>query len=385
VGALLRCFDFRRGGTWILASKWKTCWKAEPVLCLSLILAVVSSFAAGGVHLGAVDLRTLALLTCLMTVMSGLNRLGVFRLLALRLLGRVHNGRGLYLTLCLLCFFSAMIITNDVTLLTFVPFTLITLRLAGRMDSVILLVTLETVAANLGSMLTPIGNPQNLYLFSAYGMGAATFFATILPYGALSLLLLTLCAVLPRQAPMQVPAIETPDRPEVRLVGLYAALGLLSLLTVFRLLPWVAVLAVVVLCVLIWDRQTLRRVDYCLLLTFVFLFVFIGNLASISSVSSLLSGVVSGHEVLLGVLASQVLSNVPAAILLSGFTGHAEALMVGVNLGGLGTLIASMASLISFQQLRRDNAAPTGRYLLVFTAINVLFLLANLLLWLVLR
>ena len=360
--------------------------KNEIVLVLSLVLAVISAFVVppDGAYIGYIDFRTLALLFCLMAVMAGLNRLGVFSRLADGLLGRVQSLRGLSMTLTLLCFFSAMVVTNDVALITFVPFSVVALRYARREDRVIGLITLETVAANLGSMLTPVGNPQNLYLFSAFSMDAWEFFRAVLPYGLLSLVLTCAAVLFLGKKPVTAhssPADESLDG--WRCIG-YGALFLLSLLTVFRVIPWPVTLVITVAAVLVMDRRCLWRVDYSLLLTFLFLFIFIGNLGRIGPVSDFLRQVVKGHEVMAGVLSSQVFSNVPAAILLSGFTDNAADLLVGVNLGGLGTLIASMASLISFKYVAKGNVS-SGKYLLVFTAVNLLFLGANLALWLLIR
>lgn len=360
--------------------------KNEIVLVLSLVLAVASAFVVppDGAYIGYIDFRTLALLFCLMAVMAGLNRLGVFSRLADGLLGRVNSLRGLSMTLTLLCFFSAMVVTNDVALITFVPFSVVALRYAGREDRLIGLITMETVAANLGSMLTPVGNPQNLYLFSAFSMDAWAFFRAVLPYGLLSLVLTAGAVLFLGKSPVTAhtsPADEPLDR---RRCAVYGGLFLLSLLTVFRVIPWPVTLVITVVTVIVIDRRCLWRVDYSLLLTFVFLFVFIGNLGRIGPVSDFLRQAVKGHEVMAGVLSSQVFSNVPAAILLSGFTDNAADLLVGVNLGGLGTLIASMASLISFKYVAKGNVS-SGKYLLVFTAVNLLFLGANLALWLLLR
>ncbi len=360
--------------------------KNEIVLVLSLVLAVVSTFIVppDGAYIGYIDFRTLALLFCLMAVMAGLNRLGVFSRLADGLLRRVHTLRGLSMTLTLLCFFSAMVVTNDVALITFVPFSVVALRYAGREDRLIGLITLETVAANLGSMLTPVGNPQNLYLFSAFSMEAGDFFRAVLPYGLLSLVLTAVAVLFLGKSPVAAHASSEDPPLDRRRCGVYGALFLLSLLTVFRVVPWGVTLAVTIGAVLVVDRRCLWRVDYSLLLTFVFLFVFIGNLGRIGPVSDFLQRVVTGREVMAGVLSSQVFSNVPAAILLSGFTDNAADLLVGVNLGGLGTLIASMASLISFKYVAKGNVS-SGKYLLVFTVVNLLFLGANLALWLVIR
>ena len=360
--------------------------KKETVMLISALLAAISMFFVppNTQYTDYIDFRTLALLFCLMTVMAGLNSLGFFRLSAEKLLTKAKSTRTLVMTLVLLCFFSSMIITNDVSLITFVPFTIVTLNLAGQNKKLIFTVTLETVAANLGSMLTPIGNPQNLYLFSAYDMSIADFLSTIFPYALMSLLMLIVFSLFSGKETLNMTKSKESKKPDVRYTVMYFILFAVSLLGVFRLLNYIILFLTVVTVVLIFDRKTFLKVDYSLLLTFVFLFIFIGNLGNIQSVSQYLSNTVNGNEVITGVLASQVFSNVPAAILLSGFTQNANSLLIGVNLGGLGTLIASMASLISFKFIQKEKTS-TSKYLLVFTVINIVFLAVNLLLWLLIR
>ena len=363
-------------------NKAKTFLKDEIVLIISAVLAAVSAFFVkpSAEYLSYIDWRTLGLLLCLMLVMAGLNRMGIFSLLAHKMLGRTKNLRSLGLVLSLLCFFSAMVITNDVALITFVPFTVTALELSGRKKALIPIVVIETVAANLGSMLTPIGNPQNLYLFSAFNMSFGEFFGAVAPYAALSLVLTVIATLTFRKEEIRIEPAEEKAQPEKAKLIIYIVLFALSLLTVFRLIPYPVTLGITLAAVIIADRKTLAKADYSLLLTFVFLFVFIGNLGKIEAVSSLLESVVKGREVLVGIAASQVFSNVPAAILLSSFTDNAAALLTGVNLGGLGTLIASMASLISFKLIAKEKISM-GRYMLVFTAVNIAFLAANLMLW----
>lgn len=362
-------------------TKLKEIFKKEAVLIISLILALVSAFfvTPDKEYIGYIDFRTLALLLCLMLVMSGLNGMGIFSLLADKLLQKTKSTRSLSLTLILLCFFSSMLITNDVALITFVPFTLIALRLSGQMKKAVSIVVLETVAANLGSMLTPIGNPQNLYLFSAFEMEMGEFIGAVLPYAVLSLVLLVLCVIFTKSNSISVSLNGVSARIAPVPLTVYILLFILSLLTVFRVIPYGLTLAVTLAAVLAVDRKNILRADYSLLLTFVFLFIFIGNLGRIDFINSFLQSIVSGREVIVGVLASQVFSNVPAALLLSGFTSDAFDLLVGVNLGGLGTLIASMASLISFKLIAKENI-KSGKYVLHFTAVNIVFLALNLLL-----
>ncbi|MBO5859127.1 MAG: citrate transporter, partial [Clostridia bacterium] len=334
-------------------------------------------------YLSYIDFRTLSLLFCLMAVMAGLGALGVFRVLAQKLLKGVGSVRTLSLVLSMLCFFSAMLITNDVALITFVPFTAEALKISGKKEKLIPIVVLETVAANLGSMLTPIGNPQNLYLFSAFKMSMGEFVSSVLPYTILSLVFVIVFALFTGNEKAESASV-TEEKISVGKAVIYAVLFVLSLLTVLEVIPYPITLAVTVAAVLISDRKTILKIDYSLLLTFVLLFIFIGNLGNIDPVSEFLKKIVVGNEVIAGVAASQVFSNVPAALLLSGFTDNAKALLVGVNLGGLGTLIASMASLISFKLAVKENI-KAGKYLIYFTVVNVIFLAANLILWIIIK
>lgn len=375
-------FNFRD----MIMDRIKKFLKTEPVLLISIVLAAVSAFIVkpGEDYLGYIDFRTLALLFCLMTVMAGLGRLGVFRVYAAKMLRGVGSVRALTLILNMLCFFSAMLITNDVALITFVPFTVEALRISGKKEKLIPIVVLETVSANLGSMLTPIGNPQNLYLFSAFEMSIGEFVSAVLPYTVLSLILVTVFALASGKEKTECPAADGDEKISAGRVSVYAVLFAVSILTVFKVIPYPATLAVTVAAVLIFDRKTLLGVDYSLLLTFVFLFIFIGNLGNIAPVSEFLKKIVIGNEVIAGIAASQAFSNVPAALLLSGFTDNAKDLLIGVNLGGLGTLIASMASLISFKIAVKEDI-KSGRYLLVFTVVNVVFLAANIILRIIIK
>ena len=349
--------------------------KKEPVLVTAALAALVSCFFcppdAG--YLGYFDLRTLALLYCLMVVVAGLRQAGLFEYLAGVLCLRAKSVRALGAVLVCLCFFSSMLITNDVALLTFVPFAVVVLGLAGRPRELTRVVVLQAVAANLGSMLTPVGNPQNLYLYGHYGFSFGAFLGLTLPVWALSLLLLLLlCLSLPRHRLDAAPQERRPlDR---RGLLLHGALFLLCLAAVLRLLPWPVMLGAVLLVLLILDRKLLLRADFLLLLTFAAFFVFSGNLARLEAVDRLLRGLLEGRVYLVSLLTSQVVSNVPAALLLSGFTEEGRALVLGVDVGGLGTPIASLASLIALKLYSRSEGARTGRFLMEFTAVNVLLL-----------
>ena len=368
------------GGMEPVMKRVKKFFQAEPVFCVSLLLAALSALAVcpDRGYLAYPDYRTIALLFCLMIIVAGAQALGLFSRLGQSLLKGASGTRTLSAVMVLLCFFSSMVITNDVALITFVPFTLLVFRMGGRMDRVLKLVVLETIAANLGSMATPIGNPQNLYLYSVSGLTMGEFAWAVLPYAGAALVLLLAVVLAEKDEPLQTaPASESLERLDGKTLGraaLLALLLLLCLLVVFRVLPYQPVLVCVAVAVLLVDRKLYRSVDYFLLLTFLCFFIFIGNVKRIPEVSALLTQVVQGHELLAGILVSQVISNVPAAILLSGFSSDFSALLTGVDLGGLGTLIASLASLISFKFFARECPEQKGRFLKVFTLWNLLFL-----------
>lgn len=367
-------------------TKVKEFIKNEIVLILSFVLALGSAYfvAPSLKYFEYIDFRTLGLLFCLMTVMAGFNKLGIFKFIAEKMLSKIKSVNGLSLILGLLCFFSSMFITNDVALITFVPFTIIVLKLSDNMNKLIWVVTIETVAANLGSMLTPIGNPQNLYLFSSFNMGLVDFISTILPFALLSLFLVIVCCLFTGKGKI-VTEFNDDNLTFSKLhIIVYSLMFIIALLTVFRVIPFEITVLITVISVLMVDRKVLLKVDYSLLFTFIFLFIFIGNLGEIKPISEFLMNIVNGNEVLVGIASSQVFSNVPAAILLSKFTDNAHNLLIGVNLGGLGTLIASMASLISFKFVAKEKIS-TGKYICVFTIVNIIFLTLNLMLWIIIK
>ena len=355
----------------------KRFFQKETVFCVSLVLALLSALAVrpDTVYLTYPDYRTLALLFCLMLIVSGFQSLGVFERLGHALLHRAGNLRSL--SIVLLCFFSSMIITNDVTLITFVPFTLLVFRMIGKTERVLLLVVLETIAANLGSMATPIGNPQNLYLFSFSSLSLRQFAWAVMPYAGLSLVLLLAVLLLQRNEPFPASVSVSPVSEAHLFPALLPFLFLLvlCLLVVFRVISYVPAIIGVTLVVLVVNRKLFRSVDYCLLLTFLFFFTFIGNLKRIPALNAALLSLVNGHKLCTDILASQIISNVPAAILLSGFTQDYATLLTAVNLGGLGTLIASLASLIAFKFYGSAYPERKGAFLKVFTLFNIGFLL----------
>ena len=358
----------------IMKQKMIHFFKSEFVLCIAAVCAVVSMFFVppSAAYLDYIDVRTLCLLFCLMALVAGFGKCNVFRLLAQTLLSMQKNTRGLSVVLILLPFFSSMLITNDVALITFVPFTLLVLSMCGHMEEAPVLIVYQTIAANLGSMATPFGNPQNLFLYANYELSAGNFFGTVVPIAAVSFVCLLICGLTRKSASVSVNFTEKVELAYPKLCLLFAALFILTLLSVFHVVHYAVVTVIVAVLLFVCSRDLLGKVDYMLLITFVCFFVFAGNIGVIPAVNEALSAVMEKNALLTSILASQVISNVPAAVLLSGFTENWQALLAGTNIGGLGTPIASMASLISLKLYMKSEGAKSGFYMMFFTVTNVI-------------
>ena len=436
---------------------------------MATVLAIISCFfvTPGREYLSYINWRTLILLFCLMAVVAGFAKAGVFRYISRKLSQRMKDTRRLSVGFMLLCFLLSMFVTNDVALVTVVPLTLLTMMGCSEKAKIQTLVQ-ETIAANLGSMLTPFGNPQNLYLTSYYGIGMGEFLRLMLPYTGVALVILLLQtlispkeglggkaseagipeerakgaetpegeareAAIPERGASEAEIPEgrakgagTPEReareagiPEGRVkeaaipegknreaaslyesgenltgkdemyeealrekllrskgrlvsILLYGILFIVSMFSVARILDYRILFGIILITILVYDRSVLCNVNYTLLLTFVSFFVLIGNLGAMTQIQAALTQMIEGRELLTAILSSQIISNVPAAVLLSGFTDQGKALIVGTDLGGLGTLIASMASIITFQLYSLESGAKKGKYLLTFTLWNVI-------------
>ncbi len=351
--------------------------KNETVLSAAAILAIISSFFVhpDAEYAGYIDYRVIALLFCLMLVVAAFKEVGMFAALGSRLLKHVKSTRSLALILVFLCFFSSMFITNDVALITFVPFAVMMLTLTEQTSLMIPIITLQTIAANLGSMLTPVGNPQNLYLYSTFHITFREFILRMLPLSAISAILLFIGVLLLKNTSLSGHTATSDNRISggFRPV-IYILLFFVCTACVVRIIDYPIMLGIVIAAILLCDRTLFKKIDYYLLLTFACFFIFIGNMERIPAVSSLMNSLISGREMLLGIAFSQVISNVPAAILLSGFTDNCVPLLYGVNIGGLGTLIASLASIISYRGYCACTDARKGRYVLIFTIYNLIFL-----------
>lgn len=350
-------------------------FRSQPVLVIAFLAALATVFIVppDSGYKDYCSRTVLIQLFALMTAVSGFRSIGIFDRATSFILRRTGDLRSLGRVMILICFFTSMLVTNDVALLTFVPLTLLIYKDIKDEKSRIMTIVLETAAANLGSMLTPIGNPQNLFLYDEFHMTAAGFVRTMLPVGGISLVLLMAASfLLPRTGcsshkgdEVSVNSFKT---------AVYSILFVLCLCSVLRIVPdyvcLIAALAAAVIC----DISLLRKVDYALLATFVCFFVFVGNLARISAVSDFFRDILSGREIIVSVALSQVISNVPAAVMLAGFTDNGRSLLIGVNIGGLGTLVASLASLISFQIYRKSEGAQPARYLAAFTLTSIAFI-----------
>lgn len=377
--------------------------KCETILIVAAILAIISCFLVppDSQYLGYIHVNTISQLVCLMMVVCGFQRIGVFRSIGARLLRHVRTERGLVLVLMSLTFFSAMWITNDVALVTFVPFALSVLVMANAEKQAILVITLMTIGANVGSMLTPIGNAHNLYLKALTHMSTQDFLKIMAPYTVTAAVLMVAFAFVffksrkvDQFAGLQGDDIEqsvlapshgSPQPDEIRVMGygmsftrwrvvVYSLLFVVCLCGVSGWIPDWLLLVIMVVAFLLCDRHVFRVLDWALPLTFIMFFIFIGNMRRVPGFSDIAQMWVGAHPMEVSVASSQFISNVPTTILLSGFCDQWKMLIIGTNLGGMGTLIASMASLISYKGITHQYAEHRGRYLLTYTIVNVFFL-----------
>ncbi len=347
--------------------------KKEAAAVISVIAAVISCFLVPVTNYGAyVDTEIISLLFCLMAVAAGLRRGNVFRKITGFVTRISGNSRRLAFLLVFSSFFSAMLITNDVALITFVPFTVMIYKELNR--SPVYTIVLQTIAANLGSAFTPIGNPQNLYLFTLSEMSPGEFFGITAKPTAISIILLMICLIPIK--PDKITEVKTHkvQLKNPRFLVIYGVLFILCILSVFGLVDNITLFASICIAAAILEPALFGEVDYGLLVTFAAFFIFVGNIKNIPAVTSFMQWVITGRETETAILLSQVISNVPAAVMLSGFTDDIRALILGVNIGGMGTIIASMASLISFKIYTGSKGADSRKYMLCFTLMNVLFL-----------
>ncbi|MBQ6889605.1 MAG: citrate transporter [Oscillospiraceae bacterium] len=349
--------------------------KKNIVLCIAFMAAALTTAAVpvDKAYLGYFDWRTLTCLFCVLAVVCALKNISFFYLLASAIVRRFRNARLSVLVLVYITFIGSMLIANDMALLTFLPLGYFVLHTTGKEKYMAFTFIMQNIAANLGGMLTPFGNPQNLYLYSKFAIPNAEFMAIMAPPFILAIAMITLCCLIfvkPEPLCMQQQRLAfKPKR-----TAAYLALFALSIAIVFRGIPYVVGLAVIPVALFFLDKKALKDVDYGLLFTFVFFFIFSGNMARIGAVRNMFSFLLEKNTLLVSIASCQLISNVPSAILLSQFTGNYADLLLGVNIGGAGTLIASLASLITFREYASHNPGKTGRYVALFSAFNFLFL-----------
>ncbi len=350
--------------------------KKNAVMCIALLAALITSCIVppDKQYLEYLDYRTLTCLFCVLAVVCALKNIRFFFMLARKIVQLFKTARMAVLALVYITFIGSMLIANDMALLTFLPLGYLVLTATEKKKYMAVTFILQNIAANLGGMLTPFGNPQNLYLYSKFGIPTVEFMGIMaLPF-AVSILLITLCCFLFIKAEplsLEEEKIQLPVARTFAYLGLFA----LSIVIVFRGIPYWIGLIIIPVALLFLDRKALKQVDYPLLLTFVFFFIFSGNMARIEGVRQLFSALLEKNTLLVSALSCQVISNVPSAILLSQFTGNYADLLVGVNVGGVGTLISSLASLITFREYAKHNPGKTGKYIGLFSAFNFAFLL----------
>lgn len=349
--------------------------KQNTVMLIALLAAIVTSCIVppDKEYIGYFDFKTLTCLFCVLAVVCALKNIKFFYILALKIVQVFKNARISVLALVYITFIGSMLIANDMALLTFLPLGYLVLTTTGKRKYMAVTFILQNIAANLGGMLTPFGNPQNLYLYTKFEIPTLEFMSIMAPPFLLSILLITLCCIIfVKPEPLELQKEEVKLDPK-RTV-LYLILFALSIIIVFRVIPYWIGLIIIPVVLLIVDRKALLMVDYSLLLTFVFFFIFAGNMARIDTVRNVFSGLLEKNTLLVSVLSCQIISNVPSAILLSQFTGNYRDLLVGVNIGGVGTLISSLASLITFREYVKLNPGKGKFYVLVFSLFNFAFL-----------
>ena len=361
------------------SSIWSKCRafvKKNAVMCIALVAAIVTSIIIpiDEEYVGYFDYKTLTCLFCVLAVVCALKNIHFFYMLARKVVQLFKTARMSVLALVYITFIGSMLIANDMALLTFLPLGYFVLTTTGKQKYMAFTFIMQNIAANLGGMLTPFGNPQNLYLYTKYEIPNLEFMRIMAPPFLLSVAIITICCILfVKPEPLHLSDEKIVLDPK-RTV-LYLALFALSIVIVFRGIPYWIGLIVIPAVFLIVDRKALKMVDYGLLFTFVFFFVFAGNMARIDAVRELFSTLLEKSTLLFSVVSCQCISNVPSAILLSQFTNNYPDLLVGVNIGGVGTLISSLASLITFREYVKHNPGKTGYYIGMFSLFNFAFLI----------
>lgn len=351
-------------------------FKKHTVLCIATLAAIVTCFFVppSAKYIEYFDFKTLSCLFLTLAVVCALRNIKFFTILARRIVMLTGNLRMLALTLIYITFIGSMLIANDMALITFLPLGYFALSVTKQEKYMAYIFILQNISANLGGMLTPFGNPQNLYLYTEFNIPTGEFTRIMLPPFLLAVAMLTVCCLILKSEPLSI-SESFPEKLNMRRTVLYLVLFAMSLLIVFRAIHYLVGLIVIPAILFFADRDSLKAVDYPLLLTFVMFFIFAGNMAKIDAVNALVSSLLEKSTFIVSTLSCQVISNVPSAILLSQFTDNYKELLLGVNIGGTGTLIASLASLITFSEYRLLHPGDGKKYFAMFTVINLVFLI----------
>lgn len=356
--------------------KVKTFVKENVVLIVAIVAAIVTSIIIppDEEYLGYFDFKTLSCLFCVLAVVCALRNIRFFYTLAKAIVRKFRNAKVAILVLVYITFIGSMLIANDMALLTFLPLGYFILHTTGKEKYMAFTFIMQNIAANLGGMLTPFGNPQNLYLYSKFNIPDGEFMSIMFPPFIVAVALITACCLIfVKSEPLEIQE-KAASLPIARTV-IYLLLFAFSILIVFRAVPYQLGLVIIPIAILLLDREALLQVDYALLFTFVFFFIFSGNMARIDAVRDFFSMLLEKNTLVFSAMSCQVISNVPSAILLSQFTENYRDLLLGVNIGGVGTLISSLASLITFKEYTRQDPKHTLGYIVKFTAFNFAFLI----------
>ena len=350
--------------------------RKNTVLSIAIAAAIITSFIIppDGQYLGYVDLKTMCCLFGTLAVVCALKNIRFFAILASRIILIAGNSRTAAVTLVFITFFGSMLIANDMALITFLPLGYYVFSTTGDRKEVATVFILQNIAANLGGMLTPFGNPQNLYMYAKYAIPTGEFMRIMAaPFLVALIMIIGCCFLIPKHS-MKIIDTKDTELPVNRTV-IYLILFAISILMVFRIIPYWLAIVIVLSTLLILDRKAIRMVDYGLLFTFVSFFIFAGNMGRIGAVQAFFSRLLNWNPLITSVFSCQVISNVPSAILLSQFTENYMPLLLGVNIGGAGTLIASLASLITFGEYNKYYPGSAKEYILRFSAYNFSFVI----------
>ena len=350
--------------------------KSEAVLSVAIILAIITCFFVpiDKEYLEYFDYNTLICLFCMLAVVAGLKSTNIFELISRKMIGLFHTRRAVIYSLVFGTFFLDMIVANDMSLITFLPLTYIVLHSTKNDKYLAFTFIMQTIAANMGGMITPYGNPQNLYLYSYYNIPTSEFFGILFSQVITVAVLLWICCSFINNEPLKLrknsKIIINKDK-----MYIYIALFVLVILTIFRIVPYIITFVIVILTILITDRKRFKQVDYALILTFCVFFIFSGNIARIPAIKEFISNIVVKNTLVAGIISCQFISNVPTAIFLSKFTTNYQDLLISVNIGSLGIIISSLASLITLKEFLKHQPKNFWKYLGMFTLFNTMFLL----------